>query len=69
MSVRLAGGPGAQLRDRGAQQPQRASPTGAPGGVGLAGLAERAELAGGELEHGVGSDGSFVVEARLPWPA
>jgi signal transduction histidine kinase len=37
-------------------------------GVGLAGLTERAVLAGGSLEHGPQSDGSFRVRARLPWP-
>ncbi|MDQ0372565.1 sensor histidine kinase [Cellulomonas humilata] len=68
VSVRLAGGPGAQLRIE-VRNSLSALPDGRPGGVGLAGLAERAELAGGELGHGVGSDGSFVVEARLPWPA
>lgn len=36
-------------------------------GVGLAGLTERAVLAGGSLEHGVRADDSFVVEAKLPW--
>jgi signal transduction histidine kinase len=36
-------------------------------GVGLAGLAERAALAGGTLQHGARGDGSFVVGARLPW--
>jgi signal transduction histidine kinase len=36
-------------------------------GVGLAGLTERAVLAGGTLVHGVQSDGSFRVLARLPW--
>ena len=68
VSVRLAGGPGAQLRIE-VRNSLSALPDGRPGGVGLAGLAERAELAGGELDHGVGPDGSFVVEARLPWPA
>ena len=68
VSVRLAGGPGAQLRIE-VRNSLSALPDGRPGGVGLAGLTERAELAGGELEHGVGPDGSFVVEARLPWPA
>jgi len=38
-------------------------------GVGLAGLTERAVLAGGSLEHGPQSDGSFLVRARLPWPS
>jgi signal transduction histidine kinase len=35
-------------------------------GTGLVGLAERVSLAGGELEHGVGPDGAFVLRARLP---
>ena len=37
-------------------------------GTGLIGLAERVSLAGGELEHGVDSDGAFVLRARLPLP-
>ncbi|ANZ41445.1 two-component sensor histidine kinase [Lentzea guizhouensis] len=36
-------------------------------GVGLLGLAERAELIGGTFTHGPGPDGSFGVIARLPW--
>ncbi len=35
-------------------------------GTGLVGLAERASLAGGKLEHGVDPDGAFVLRARLP---
>ncbi|WP_336216938.1 sensor histidine kinase [Nonomuraea sp. LPB2021202275-12-8] len=38
-------------------------------GAGLIGLAERAELAGGRLEHGPTPEGDFVVRAWLPWPA
>ncbi len=38
-------------------------------GTGLVGLAERVELAGGELEHGPGATGDFVLRATLPWPA
>ena len=38
-------------------------------GVGLLGLAERAELVGGTFVHGPRPDGSFVVAARLPWPS
>ena len=37
-------------------------------GVGLIGLAERVELAGGTLRHGIGADGTFVLQAWLPWP-
>ena len=35
-------------------------------GTGLVGLAERARLVGGHLEHAAGPDG-FQLEARLPW--
>jgi signal transduction histidine kinase len=35
-------------------------------GTGLVGLAERVSLAGGKLEHGVDSDGAFVLRASLP---
>lgn len=35
-------------------------------GVGLVGLAERVDLAGGRLRHGE-SDGEFVLAATLPW--
>lgn len=36
-------------------------------GSGLIGLNERVELAGGELEHGLGPEGDFVLRATLPW--
>ncbi|NUR91478.1 MAG: sensor histidine kinase [Nonomuraea sp.] len=36
-------------------------------GSGLIGLTERAELAGGRLDHGRTPDGDFVVHAWLPW--
>ena len=43
--------------------------SGTPGaGLGLVGLEERAELAGGRLTHGVES-GAFVLKAWLPWAA
>ncbi|MCP2359626.1 signal transduction histidine kinase [Nonomuraea thailandensis] len=37
-------------------------------GAGLIGLTERAELAGGRLEHGATPQGEFLVRAWLPWP-
>jgi len=37
-------------------------------GQGLVGLAERADLAGGRLEHGRLPDGDFRLGAWLPWP-
>ena len=38
-------------------------------GTGLVGLAERVELAGGELRHGPDQAGDFVLRATLPWSA
>lgn len=38
-------------------------------GLGLAGLAERTELAGGRLTHRISPAAEFVLEAWLPWPA
>jgi signal transduction histidine kinase len=38
-------------------------------GTGIVGLAERATLAGGRLEHGTTEDGDFRLRAWLPWPA
>jgi signal transduction histidine kinase len=38
------------------------------GGLGLAGLGERASVAGGRLDHGRTPDGGFRVRAWLPWP-
>jgi signal transduction histidine kinase len=37
-------------------------------GTGLVGLAERATLSGGQLEHGLDGHGDFRVRAWLPWP-
>jgi signal transduction histidine kinase len=38
-------------------------------GTGIVGLAERASLAGGRLEHGSTPDGDFRLRVWLPWPA
>jgi signal transduction histidine kinase len=38
-------------------------------GTGLVGLAERATLSGGHLEHGLDEAGDFRLRAWLPWPA
>jgi signal transduction histidine kinase len=37
-------------------------------GAGLVGLAERATLSGGRLEHGFDEHGGFRLRAWLPWP-
>lgn len=47
--------------------PPRTGP-GPEAGQGLLGLAERVELAGGEIEHGPGPAG-WRLAARIPWPA
>jgi len=36
-------------------------------GTGLVGLVERVALAGGQLDHGPGPNGDFVLRATLPW--
>ncbi|WP_245642620.1 sensor histidine kinase [Nonomuraea candida] len=54
----------------GARLPGAGAGSRIPGaGAGLIGLKERAELAGGRLEHGATPEGNFVVRAWLPWPA
>ncbi|RJK94895.1 sensor histidine kinase [Vallicoccus soli] len=66
----VAGAPGEGLRVRVSNPPAVSAPLGVPGGgTGLVGLAERAALAGGRLEHEVGADGRFRLSAHLPWPA
>ena len=66
VSVGLAGEPGGflelEVRNRTGVSVGGGSP-----GVGLTGMTERAELAGGVLTYGGQPDGSFLVRARLPW--
>ncbi|MBM7773895.1 signal transduction histidine kinase [Actinokineospora baliensis] len=65
VTIRISGAPAGVLE---VEVHNPVGPEGsAPPGVGLVGLAERAELVGGTLHHGR-SDGSFIVTARLPWP-
>ncbi|WP_104130576.1 sensor histidine kinase [Cryobacterium sp. N21] len=42
-----------------------ASPPGS--GVGLIGLQERADLVGGRIRHGIEPNGTFLLQAWLPW--
>ena len=64
-SRRRAGDRDPQPRCRSA----RASPPTIPGtGTGIVGLAERASLAGGRLEHGRTEAGDYRLWAWLPWP-
>lgn len=69
VQVHLSGRPGESLeisvRNRLPLGPVPAAPA---SGLGLVGLQERAELAGGTLRHRLEHD-SFVLEGALPWPA
>jgi len=70
VTVTLTGGPADGIRVE-IRNPLRvgerhASPV---SGLGLVGLAERAELAGGRLSHHISSAGEFVLAVWLPWPA
>jgi signal transduction histidine kinase len=48
-------------------RPRAGGPVLPGAGRGLAGLAERVSLAGGELVHGPDTAGNFVLRATLPW--
>lgn len=69
VSVAVGGSPGSNITVR-VQNPM---PTVEPetimpsSGLGLAGLAERAKLAGGTLDAGPDGNDLFVMEASLPW--
>ncbi|GAB3973888.1 histidine kinase [Actinoallomurus acanthiterrae] len=68
VTVTIRGAPARGL-DIEVRQPLAGRDAEIPGaGVGLAGLAERATLAGGTLDHGL-EDDMFALRARLPWEA
>ncbi|MVO86178.1 sensor histidine kinase [Streptomyces sp. p1417] len=68
VTVTVAGGPGEGLTLSVRNPPPPGDVPDVPGsGQGLIGLTERASLAGGRLTHGGGPDGSFAVDAWLPW--
>ena len=71
VELRLEGAPGKgltiEVRNRAAVL--AAGGTKIPGsGTGLVGLAERAALSGGHLDHGLVENGDFRLHAWLPWP-
>ncbi len=69
VTVTVAGAPGEGLALSVRNPPPPGDVPDVPGsGQGLIGLTERASLAGGRLTHGGGPDGSFTVDAWLPWP-
>ena len=71
VELRLEGAPGRGLALE-VRNPSPVLTTGEskiPGtGTGLLGLAERATLSGGRLEHGLDEHGHFRLRAWLPWP-
>jgi signal transduction histidine kinase len=71
VDLRIDGGPGQGLTIE-VRNPVAVLAAGAaeiPGsGTGLVGLAERAALSGGRLEHGLDERGNFRLRAWLPWP-
>ncbi|PAZ16858.1 sensor histidine kinase [Streptomyces sp. SA15] len=68
VTVSVTGAPGEGLTVSVRNPPPDGEVPHVPGsGQGLIGLAERATLAGGRLEHGPDQDGGFRVRAWLPW--
>ncbi|MET9776592.1 histidine kinase [Streptomyces sp. NPDC006367] len=68
VTLSVTGAPGEGLDVTVRNAPPEGDVPEVPGsGQGLIGLAERATLAGGTLEHGPTADGGFEVRARLPW--
>jgi len=73
VTVLGAAGPGLSVEIRnpcpdGPAGSESAGPEIPGAGVRIAGLAERAQLAGGRLEYGRLPGGDFRLLARLPWP-
>ncbi|MCW2839386.1 MAG: two-component sensor histidine kinase [Aeromicrobium sp.] len=70
VTVIVAGGPdvGANVEVRNPLRIGERRTQAPDSGLGLVGLAERAELAGGRLTHRVSPAGEFVLSAWLPWP-
>lgn len=68
VQLTVSGRPGLGLRVETVNPlPLRPVPSITGAGVGLTGMAERAALAGGSLEHGATPDGRYRVVARFPW--
>ena len=68
VTVRGTRGDGLTVEIRNPCPPEASGTTAIPGaGSGIVGLAERANLAGGRLEHGRTPDGDFRLWVWLPW--
>ncbi|MGI8415330.1 MAG: sensor histidine kinase [Nakamurella sp.] len=70
VSLQISGRPGGRLSIdiRNRLPDDRSQPTAVGGGMGLVGLTERVQLAGGVLDHQL-RDGEFELHAWLPWPS
>nr|WP_277628274.1 histidine kinase [Arsenicicoccus dermatophilus] len=70
--IDLTGAPGRELRLEVVNSAVPAwRPPGAPlpgAGLGLVGVAERAHIVGGSIEHGPTPEGGYRLVASLPWP-
>ncbi len=69
VDVRVVGAPGEGVHVDVTNGPGPDDAQAPVSGFGLIGLAERAELAGGTIEHGPMPDGGHRLIAELPWPA
>jgi signal transduction histidine kinase len=69
VSVRGGPGEGLEIELRNPLAIARSSGEIPGAGAGLIGLSERAELAGGRLEHGITTTGDYRLWAWLPWTA
>jgi signal transduction histidine kinase len=67
VTVTVCGGPGEGLSVRVRNRAAGAQAAIPGAGLGLIGLVERAELAGGRLTHGRSGD-DFQLDLKLPWP-
>ena len=71
VEVVIEGRPGGRLRIE-VRNPVLVStpgPASSGAGMGLLGLAERVQLAGGEIDHGRTDTGEFQLQTWLPWPS
>ncbi len=70
VSLRVGGHPGSRLNidTRNPLPGDRYRPTAVGSGMGLVGLTERVQLAGGVLDHQL-HEGEFELHAWLPWPS
>ena len=71
VTLRLDGGPsaGVTVEVRNPLRVGESASTAPVSGLGLIGLAERTELAGGRMSHHLSPGGEFALTAWLPWPA